>query len=142
MPITVTAPRGTLTETGAREVLPQLTAALLDATGGTGNRFFTQIVGGTVQQLPPGDVYAGGVNRPIVLVELKLPNIALASIETRTDFITRATAIVARCTTPDHDDENTWVNVLHASDGAWGIGGRNYTNAAIVEAADAAVSSA
>ncbi len=43
---------------------------------------------------------------------------------------------------PDQDDENTWINVLHASDGAWGIGGRKYTNAAIVEAADAADSSA
>src|SRR5258708_40176599 len=46
MPITVTAPRGVLTAAGQREVLPRLTAALIEASGLTGNAFFTSIVGG------------------------------------------------------------------------------------------------
>jgi len=63
MPITVTAPRGTLTPAGERDILPQLSAALIEASGQTGNSFFTPLVGGTVQILEPEQVYAGGVIR-------------------------------------------------------------------------------
>ena len=83
MPITVTAPRGTLTPAGERDILPQLTAALIEASGQTGNAFFAPLVGGTVQLLEAEQVYAGGVNRPLVLVELKLPDIGLAAPEAR-----------------------------------------------------------
>ena len=83
MPITVTAPRDTLTPAGQREILPQLTAALIDASGQSGNSFFTPLVGGTVQILPPEQIYAGGVNRPLVLVELKLPDIGLTDPDAR-----------------------------------------------------------
>ena len=73
MPITVTAPRGALTPSGEREILPELTTALIEASGAAGNSFFTSIVGGTVHLLDPRDIYAGGANRPVVMVELKLP---------------------------------------------------------------------
>ena len=43
MPITVTAPRGTLTSEGEREILPRLTAALIDVSGQTGNTYFTSL---------------------------------------------------------------------------------------------------
>ena len=78
MPITVTAPRGVLTPSGERAILPRLTEALIEVSGLTGNEFFAAVVGGTVHLLDPRDVYAGGVNRPVVMVELKLPNIGLA----------------------------------------------------------------
>ena len=29
---------------------------------------------------------------------------------------------------PGHRDEDTWVNILNARDGAWGAGGRVLTN--------------
>ena len=83
MPITVTAPEGVLTPAGEREILPRLSAALVEASGATGNSFFTAIVGGTVHILPLHRIYAGGANRPVVMVELKLPNIGLGSIEAR-----------------------------------------------------------
>ena len=94
MPITVTAPRGVLTPAGEREILPQLTAALIEASGATGNSFFTSIVGGTVHLLDPHDIYAGGTNRPVVMVELKLPDIGLGTLEARAAFIAAATEIV------------------------------------------------
>ena len=128
MPITVTAPRGTLTREGEREILPRLTAALIGASGQTGNGFFTPLVGGTVHLLDPGDVYAGGINRPVVMVELKLPDIGLADQPSRESFVAAATDIVRELTAPDHDDEDIWVNILNARDGAWGIGGRALTN--------------
>ena len=128
MPITVTAPHGTLTPAGELDILPRLTAALIEASGQSGNRFFTPLVGGTVQFLPPGQVYAGGVNRPLVLVELKLPDIGLADPEARAAFIAAATGIVRELARPGHRDEDTWVNILNARDGAWGVGGRALTN--------------
>jgi hypothetical protein len=86
------------------------------------------VVGGTVQFLPPGQVYAGGVNRPLVLVELKLPDIGLADPEARAAFIAAATGIVRELARPGHRDEDTWINILNARDGAWGVGGRVLTN--------------
>src|SRR5215469_13371948 len=109
MPITVTAPRGTLTPEGEREILPRLTAALIEVSGQTGNSFFTSMVGGTVHLLDPGNVYAGGVNRPVVMVELKLPDVGLAEQFARTSFIADATDIVRELTVPDHEDRDIWV---------------------------------
>ena len=31
--------------------------------------------------LDPANVYAGGINRPVIMVELKLPNIGLLTVE-------------------------------------------------------------
>jgi len=138
MPITVTAPRGTLTEAGEREILPRLSAALLEASGATGNSFFTSIVGGTVHILAPRDIYAGGTNRPVVMVELKLPNIGLGDLEARAAFITLATEIVEDLTVTGHERENTWVNILNAPEGGWGIGGRAYTGEDLIASATTA----
>lgn len=138
MPITVTAPQGVLTPAGERDILPRLSAALIEASGATGNSFFTAIVGGTVHILPPHHIYAGGANRPVVMVELKLPNIGLASIEARKSFITAAAAVVVELSVPDHRPENTWINIVNALDGGWGIGDRQYTGDALIAAATAA----
>jgi phenylpyruvate tautomerase PptA (4-oxalocrotonate tautomerase family) len=138
MPITVTAPEGVLTQAGEKEILPRLSAALIEASGATGNSFFTPIVGGTVHVLPADRIYAGGANRPVVMVELKLPNIGLASVEARGAFIAAAAAIVADLSAPDHKPENTWINIVNAPDGAWGIGGQQYTGDALIAAATAA----
>jgi phenylpyruvate tautomerase PptA (4-oxalocrotonate tautomerase family) len=137
MPITVTAPAGELTAEGEREILPRLTAALLEATGATGNPFFTSIVGGTVHVLPRKDVYAGGANRPVVMVELKLPDIGLDTPEQRAAFIGAATDIVEALTVPGHQRQDTWVNVLNAPPAGWGLDGRSWTGADLVAAAAA-----
>ncbi|MEV7025777.1 hypothetical protein, partial [Kitasatospora sp. NPDC093558] len=96
MPITVTAPRGVLTPAGEREILPQLTAALTEASGLAANPGFLSMVGGTVHVLDPEHVYAGGVNRPVVMVELKLPDIGLPTAESRAAFIRAATRSLRR----------------------------------------------
>ncbi|MEU6504986.1 hypothetical protein [Streptomyces sp. NPDC046942] len=138
MPITVTAPRGVLTAEGEREILPRLTEALIEASGLKGNTFFTSVVGGTVHVLEPEHIYGGGVNRPLVMVELKLPDIGLPSLESRTAFIAAATDIVDALTVPAHDRRDTWVNILNALDGGWGLGGQTYTGDALVAAVTAA----
>ncbi len=138
MPITVTAPEGVLTAEGERDILPQLTAALIAVSGATGNTFFTPMVGGTVHVLPAHRIYAGGVNRPIVMVELKLPNIGLSSIEARGHFIKAAAQIVQDLTIPSHDPRHTWINILNAPDGGWGLGAQQYTGEALIAAVVAA----
>ena len=134
MPITVTAPRGVLTPAGEREILPRLTEALIEVSGLAGNAFFTAVVGGTVHILDPENVYAGGVSWPVVMVELKLPNIGLAEQPARAAFIAAASDIVAGLARPDHRREDIWVNILNAPDGAWGLGGKAYTNEALIAA--------
>jgi phenylpyruvate tautomerase PptA (4-oxalocrotonate tautomerase family) len=134
MPITVTAPRGLLTPEGEHQVLPRLTQSLIEVSGLTGNPFFEQMVGGTVHLLDPDDVYAGGRAAPIVMVELKLPGLGLATLEARAAFIERATAVVDELTIDGHEPRATWVNILNAPDGAWGVGGRSWTNDQLLEA--------
>ncbi|MCK9921844.1 hypothetical protein MXD61_08070 [Frankia sp. AgPm24] len=142
MPITVTAPHGELTDIGQREILPRLTTALVEASGAAGNEFLTALVGGTVQILDPGNIYAGGINRRVVMVELKLPNIGLPEPASRAAFITAATDIVDALTVDDHDRADTWVNILNAPDSGWGIGGIAYSGDALVAALVAAAGSA
>jgi hypothetical protein len=72
------------------------------------------------------------------MVELKLPNIGLSSIEARSAFIAAAAGIVAELCVPDHKAENTWINIVNALDGGWGIGSRQFTGDALVTAATAA----
>ncbi|MEP6480846.1 MAG: hypothetical protein ABJA94_02435 [Rhodoglobus sp.] len=135
MPITVTAPRGELTPEGEAQILPRLTTALVNASGAEGNQFFTSIVGGTVHLLEPKDIYGGGEPRPIVMVELKLPDIGLNSEDTRAAFIEAATQIVDELTVSGHSSNDTWINILNAPSGGWGIGGVSFTAERIVSAA-------
>jgi len=127
MPITVTAPEGVLTANGRQQILPLLSRAAIEISGATGNSFFTPMVGGHVEIVDPGDVYAGGANRPVVVVKFELPNIGLGRVEQRAEFIKQATEIVAQCAVPWHEPANTWVNIFNAPDGGWGVAGRAYT---------------
>jgi len=138
MPITVTAPHGVLTANGRQQVLPLLSRAAIEVSGAVGNSFFAPIVGGHVQIVEPGDVWAGGVNRPIVVVSFDMPNIGLGSVELRAAFVRAATDVVQQCAVPWHDPENTWVNIFNAPDGGWGIGGRAYTGDDLVKEITAA----
>jgi hypothetical protein len=132
MPIAVTAPVGVLTPEGEANILPELTTALADASGASGSAAFTSMVGGTVHILPAERIFAGGEPTPLVMVEVKLPNIGLPSVEARTEFISAATEVVRRLTTDQHQDRYTWVNILNAEDGAWGVGGVALTGDALV----------
>jgi phenylpyruvate tautomerase PptA (4-oxalocrotonate tautomerase family) len=134
MPITVTAPEGRFSPQAERDVLPRLTASLLKWNQLTDNTFMTPNVGGTVNILPKERIFAGGKPEALVLIELTLPLLALASQEQKAGFIAEATAIVDELTNSAQPKEQTWVNILYAPDGAWGIGGKAYTNAELGEA--------
>jgi phenylpyruvate tautomerase PptA (4-oxalocrotonate tautomerase family) len=128
MPITVTAPPNVLTDTGVREIVPRLTAALAEAFGAPGDPALIAMIGGHLHLMAAEHIYAGGVPHPLVVVELKLPAPGLGTLESRAAFITAATDIVDALTVDGHDRADTWVNILNAPDGGWGLGGRAYTN--------------
>jgi phenylpyruvate tautomerase PptA (4-oxalocrotonate tautomerase family) len=132
LPITVTVPRGVLTPKGEREILPRLTQALAEATDVSERPDVITTIGGTVHRLDPQDIYAGGRPHPLVLVELKLPGPVLSTLQRRARFIASATDIVRELTVDEHVDTDTWVNILHAQDGAWGIAGQSLTDAMLV----------
>jgi len=134
VPFTVIAPRGILTEAGETQLLPQLVEALIEVGGLTGNTFFTPVVGAHLHILEPEHVYTGGRNRPVLLIELKLPGIGLPTISDRARFIATVTAIAAQHTVSDHPLDDIWVNISYAADGGWGIAGVAYTNDALVAA--------
>lgn len=134
MPIAVIASTGALTPAGEREIIPQLGDALIEVSGLTGNTFFTPMVAGVLHLLDPEHVYAGGVHRSLVLIELKLPDIGLASVEARADFIEKATDIAYKHMTPGHDRDDIRVNIVNAPDGGWGMGGHAYTGERLGEA--------
>jgi phenylpyruvate tautomerase PptA (4-oxalocrotonate tautomerase family) len=136
MPITVTAPRGVLTPAGEHEILPRLTDALLLANQASESRFFRWITGGSVHVLEADAIYGGGANRPLVLVEVKLPDIGLPDEPSRAAFIAAATDVVTELTVAGHDRDDIWINIVNAPSGAWGIGGRAYTGTDLIEAAD------
>ncbi|KXO93110.1 hypothetical protein AXK58_14715 [Tsukamurella tyrosinosolvens] len=98
----------------------------------------SKIIGGTVHVLPTENVYAGAAHSRLVMVELKLPDIGLADVAARADFIARATEIVADLTVEDHSSDDTWVNIMNAPDGGWGIGGRQFRSADLIAAITAA----
>ena len=131
MPITITAPRGVLTPTGEREILPKLTQAVLEINGAGDNDAFRSLIGGHVELHDPARVYAGGRNRPVVVISFDAPHSAFSTQESRTAFIEAATRIVGECTVPSHDREDTWINIFNAPNGAWGIGGVAYDDDAL-----------
>lgn len=87
--------------------------------------------------LEPEDIYAGGESRPVVMVELKLASIGLGTVAARAAFITAATDVVEALTVAGHARDDTWVNILNAPDGGWGIGGVAYTGVDLIGAVTA-----
>jgi len=130
MPITLTISEGLLSADTEAEVFAGLTYALWRVAQLSGNHFMTRNVVGSSNILPKNRIFSGGEPVPAAFIELKLPEIALATPEARQDFITEATTIAGEGRlSRDH----IWTNV-YAVDGAWGIAGRAYSNAELVGA--------
>ncbi|RDU99497.1 Tautomerase enzyme [Trinickia dinghuensis] len=141
MPITLTVPEGVFNSDAEAKVFSELTNALLEIEGLQDNAFMVPNVVGTLNVLPRNRIFSGGAAAAAAFVELKLPAVALASSEAKRRFIEQATEIVARESSGKLVQERIWVNVVYAEDGAWGIGGRGYDNAALGNAIQAAARS-
>lgn len=134
MPITLTIPEGLLSPAAQAEAFAGLTEAVLEIAGLSGNAFMTANVVGSINVLPKEHILAAGKPVEAAFVELKLPEIALATSEAKRVFIERATDVVERAAGGQLRREYIWSNIVYAPEGAWGIAGRSYDNADLVEA--------
>ncbi|UFZ05074.1 Tautomerase enzyme [Bradyrhizobium ontarionense] len=134
MPITLTLPEGLLSSEEQVRAFDELTDALLEVSGLTGNAFMTPNVIGSINVLPKDHVRAAGKPIAAAFVELKLPEIALATPEAKKAFIEKATDIVEKAAGGRLTRERIWSNIVYAPDGAWGIAGRSYSNADLIGA--------
>ncbi|MBM7048301.1 MULTISPECIES: tautomerase family protein [Rhizobium] len=134
MPITLTVPEGLLSPEAQAQAFAGLTDAVLDVADLTGNVFMTANVIGTINVLPAEHVLAAGKPVAAAFIELKLPEIALATLEAKRAFIERATDIVEEAAEGRIKREHIWSNIVYAPDGAWGIAGHSYSNANLVGA--------
>jgi phenylpyruvate tautomerase PptA (4-oxalocrotonate tautomerase family) len=134
MPITIQLTRGLLTEHGERTIFPRVASALLEVHGLADNAFMAPNVIGHLELLPEGTTYVHGRPQSLAVIEVKVPSITFGTREIQSDFVERVTEIVDELRAGDHPRSRTFVNVTYAADGAWGIGGRAYTNADLASA--------
>lgn len=134
MPITVFATEGVLTEAAEAKVFSDLTDAFLRHHKLTGNSFLTPNVIGEINTIPAGKSFAGGRRADIVIIELKVPSFALSETAQKEAFVADATDIVHRSTGGKHPKERIFVNMVYAIDGLWGISGKAYSNADLLDA--------
>jgi phenylpyruvate tautomerase PptA (4-oxalocrotonate tautomerase family) len=139
MPITLTIPEGLLSPEAQAEAFAGLTDAILGVAGLTGNAFMTANIIGSINVLPKEHVLAAGKPIAAAFIELKLPEIALATPEAKQAFIERATDVVEKAAGGRLNREHIWSNIVYAPEGAWGIAGRSYGNADLVDAITGAV---
>jgi hypothetical protein len=134
MPITLTVPEGLLSPEAETRAFAELTDALLKINQLDGNAFMEPNVVGTLNVLPKSRVFAGGKPEAAAFVELKLPSIALAAPEAQRAFAEAATTILERAAAGRLSRDRIWTNVVYAVEGSWGIGGRAYSNAELIDA--------
>jgi phenylpyruvate tautomerase PptA (4-oxalocrotonate tautomerase family) len=128
MPITLTLPEGLLSSQAQTEAFAALTNAVLEVSGLTENAFMMANIVGTINLLPRERVLVAGKPSDAAFIELKLPEIALATREAKQAFIEKATDIIERAAAGRLKREHIWANIIYAPEGAWGIAGLSYGN--------------
>ncbi len=134
MPISIQVTQGLLTPKGEREVFARVADALLRVHGLAGNSFMTPAVIGHLDVYPEATSYVGGVPQSLAVVEVKVPSVTFPNQDVRDAFVEEATDIIDSLKAGSHPRERTFVNVVYAVEGTWGIGGKAYTNEALGQA--------
>jgi len=129
MPLTLTVTEGVIPRDKEAEVVSLLTAAFLELHGVSGNVALIKNVIARVDVIPRERSYAGMEQTSIAIVEWKVPALMFSRREVQQMYVIQATEIVHDASGRVHPKERIWVNVTHAVDGAWGIGGKAYSNA-------------
>ena len=129
MPIQIIVAEGVLTPASEAEAFRKLTELLLRLHGLAGNRFMTPNVIGHLVISEQSTSYVGGKPQSLAVIEVKVPSITFPTDEVKQSFVSTVTEIIDRYKAGSHPRERTFVNVTYALDGAWGIGGKAYSNA-------------
>jgi hypothetical protein len=128
MPITVTATEGIFDKHAEAEILPRLSAALLERHGLSDNAFMVPAVVGSVNIVPQGRIFTGGRAGRAIFVELKVPSVTFSTVEQRQGFLDDVNAILDDLTNGTYPRDTTFLNITYAVDGSWGIGAKAFTN--------------
>ena len=129
MPISIQLSPGLLTREGERAVFGRVADALLEAHGLADNSFMRDNVLGHVEIFAEGASFVAGKAQSLAVIEVKVPSVTFATSDVRQRFVERVTDIIDELKVGPHPRTRTFVNVTYAVDGAWGIGGKAYTNA-------------
>ncbi len=129
MPLTLTLTEGVLPKGQEKLAFTRLCDAMLKWHGLSGNKFLTPNVVGSIHLLTGENTFSGSKETPVVFVEWKMPSFSFATRELQLGYIEEATDIVHEMSGGNQPREHIWVNVIHAVDGAWGVGGVAMTNA-------------
>ena len=138
MPIQITVPEGVLTADAEAEAFKKLTDLLLRLHGLSGNKFMTPNVIGEVTVVPKGRTFSGGTPADIAVFELKVPSFVLPTQELKDAWIAEGTTIIEQAAQGRIKREHIYANVNYAVEGAWGIGGKAFSNAELGSAVAAA----
>ncbi|KQV78830.1 hypothetical protein [Rhizobacter sp. Root1221] len=129
MPLTLTLTEGVLAEGQEKVAFARLSDAMLKWHGLTGNPAVAPNIVGSIHLLPKEHTYAGSKEASVAFIEWTVPAFAFASRDIQVGYIEEATNIIHAMSGEMQPKERIWVNVVHAVDGAWGIGGVALTNA-------------
>jgi hypothetical protein len=133
MPLTFTVTEGVLPRGTEKATFGRLCEAMLRWHGLLGNTVMTPNVVGSIHVLRKDETFSGMTETPVAFIEWKVPSFAFADRATQAGYIEEATQIVHEASGYRQPKEHIWVNVVHAVDGAWGIGGQALTNAQLGE---------
>jgi len=128
MPISVQITRGLLTPDGERQIVPRIAEALLAGHGLADNAFMKQNVFGHLLISEPDGAFVGGLAQSLAVVEVKVPSVTFTERATREKFVQTVTDLIHELRAGSHPKQRTFVNITYAVDGAWGIGGKAYSN--------------
>jgi hypothetical protein len=129
MPLTLTITEGVLPKGQESIAFTRLSDAMIKWHGLTGNTAIESNIVGSINLLPKEHTFAGSKESSVVFIEWKVPSFAFNSREIQLGYIKEATDIIHAMSGEKQPRERIWVNVVHAVDGAWGIGGVALTNA-------------
>jgi len=129
MPLTLTLTEGIVPAGTEARTFAKLSDAMMKWHGLAGHPAMAANIVGAIHLLPRGHGFAGSQPADVVFIEWKVPSFAFATREVQLGYIAEATGIVHEASERRHPKERIWVNVVHAVDGAWGIGGVALTNA-------------
>ncbi len=134
MPLTLTLSKGVLLAGTEKQAFARLCDAMLKWHGLSGNKVMTPNVVGSIHVIPKESTFSGSKEASIAFIEWKVPSFAFNNREIQQGYFAEATDIIHEMSGKKLPKSNIWINVVHAVDGAWGIGGQAMTNAQLGEA--------
>ena len=134
MPLTLTITEGVLAEGSEAQAIQELTDAMLESHGLTGNSVMTPNITATLHILNENQTFSGGKPFSGAWIEWKVPSFAFSDREVQLQYFKKATDIIEKLSGYSQARDNIYVNVVHAVDGAWNFDGQAMTNEQVIQA--------